>query len=160
MLLNFRSLKAVGQGVLVGSMLTGFFLAGAPSARANDDCNRKVNYAKWQLHEAIEDYGYGSSRANYWRHELNEAYEYCRGFRENEFRENRNVAFDNGFRDGMNSGLKDLRQGKYYKPERHDAYEDGDRGYHGYYGDRDSYKSEYREGFLRGYQRGFNGDWR
>lgn len=132
-------------------------LSGPPSAKANswDDCNRRIDDAKWQLHEAIEDYGYDSSQANHWRHELNEAYEYCRGFREYG-----DVAFDNGFRDGMNAGSKDLRQGKYYKPERHDAYEDGDRGYHGYYGDKNGYKVRYREGFLRGYQKGFRGEWR
>ena len=122
-------------------------LIGPPSAKANswDDCNRRINYAKWQLHEAIEDYGYRSQEANYWRHELNETNEYCRGFREYG-----DVAFNNGFRDGMNAGLKDLQQGKYYKPERHDSYEDGDRGYHGYYGDKNSYRIRYREGFLRG----------
>ena len=108
-----------------------------------------------ELREAIEEYGYSSSQANHWRHELNEAYEYCRGSRADG-----EAAFDNGFRDGMSAGLNDLRQGKYYKPERHDSYEDGDRGYHGYYGDKNSYKIRYREGFLRGYQKGFAGEWR
>jgi len=132
-------------------------LIGPPSAKANhwDDCNRRIDDTKWQLHEAIEDHGYHSPEANYWRHELNETYEYCRGFRDYG-----DVAFDNGLRDGMDAGLKDLRQGKYYKPERHDSYEDGDRGYHGYYGDKNSYRIRYREGFLRGYQKGIAGEWR
>ena len=139
--------STIGLGVLVGPS----------SAKANswDDCNRRIENAKWQLHEAIEDYGYRSSQANYWRHELNEAYEECRGFREYG-----DVAFDNGFRDGTNAGSKDLRQGKYYKPERHDSYEDGDRGYHDFYGDKNSYKIRYREGFLRGYQKAFANEWR
>ena len=147
----------ISQIGLVVSTIGLAVLSGPPAAKANswDDCNRRIDYAKWQLHEAIEDYGYDSSQANHWRHELNEAYEYCR-----DFREYGDVAFDNGFRDGMNAGLKDLRQGKYYKPERHDAYEDGDRGYHGYYGDKNGYKIRYREGFLRGYQKGFRGEWR
>ena len=147
----------ISQIGLVVSTIGLAVLSGPPSAKANslDNCHRRIDYNKWQLHEAVEDYGYGSSQANYWRHELNEAYEYCRGSREDG-----NVAFDNGFRDGMNAGSKDLRQGKYYKPERHDSYEDGDRGYHGYYGDKNSYKILYREGFLRGYGKGFAGEWR
>ena len=157
--LNVFSLRTwIGRAILAGTMLSGLALfAGAPSAKGNDwdDCNRKIGYAKRQLHEAIEDHGYSSRQANYWRHELNEALEYCGGHHEYG-----DVAFDNGFRDGVNAGQKDLRQGKYYKPERHDAYEDGDRGYHGYYGDKNRYRVQYREGFLRGYQNGFHTGWR
>jgi hypothetical protein len=158
MFLNRRHFKTwISQAALVASTIGLAILIGAPSAKASswDDCNRRIDNAKWQLREAIEEYGYSSSQANHWRHELNEAYEYCRGSRADG-----EAAFDNGFRDGMSAGLNDLRQGKYYKPERHDSYEDGDRGYHGYYGDKNSYKIRYREGFLRGYQKGFAGEWR
>jgi hypothetical protein len=147
-----RFTTRISQIGLVASII-GFAVL-TPSAKANSryDCDRRIDNAKWQLHEAIEDYGYGSSQANHWRHELNEAYEHC-----GNPREYGDVAFDNGFRDGMNAGSKDLHQGKYYKPERHDSYEDGDRGYHGYYGDKNGYKIRYRDGFLRGYQKGFAG---
>ena len=130
-------------------------LAGTPSAKAaqGENCNRRIDHANHELHEAVEDYGYGSSQANYWRHELHEAYEECR-----ESREYSNVAFDSGYREGLNSGIKDLRQGKYYQPDRHDAYEDGDRGYHRNYGDKNIYRQQFRQGFLRGYHQGFYGD--
>jgi hypothetical protein len=152
-----RFMTSISQIGMIVSMVGLAVLIGPPSVKANnwDDCGRRIDHAKWQLHEAIEDYGYRSSQANHWRHELNEAYEYCRGSREYG-----DIAFDNGFRDGMNAASNDLRQGKYYKPERHDSYEDGDRGYHGYYGDKDGYKIRYREGFLRGYQKEFTAEGR
>ena len=189
--LNSHRIRAwFGQAVVAGIMLAGLALfAGAPSAKANDgdDCNRKINYANWRLHEAIEDYGYSSPQANYWRHELHEVYEHCRESRDrydyNRDRDDRwsdsyrspgrygdddsyrnrgysDAAFDSGFRDGMSSGLKDLRQGKSYQPQRHDAYEDADRGYNRSYGDKSLYKQQYREGFLRGYHNGFYNGWR
>ena len=147
----------MGPAVTAGMIMSGLLLfGGAPEAKAAQwvDCNRRIDHANHELHEAIEDYGYRSPQANHWRHELHEAYEECR-----DSREYSNMGFDVGYRDGMNSGQKDLRQGKYYQPERHDAYEDGDRGYHKQYGDKYFYKQKYREGFLRGYRQGFNAGW-
>ncbi len=79
---------------MAGMVLSGLLLfASAPSARANewDDCNRRVAYAEWRLHEAVEDFGYYSPEARYWRHERHEAYEqlehYRHEWREREWRE-------------------------------------------------------------------------
>jgi len=66
------------------------------------------------------------------------------------------VGFDTGYRDGLSAAQKDLRDRKEYRPEKHDAYEDGDHGYHKSYGDKGRYKDEYRKGFVRGYQDAFN----
>ena len=93
--LNIHRVRAwFGRAVVAGIMLGGAALfAGAPSAKANDwdDCDRQIARATWQLHEAIEDYGYRSPQANYWRHELHEAYErrdhLRREFREEQWRE-------------------------------------------------------------------------
>jgi len=52
------------------------------------------------------------------------------------------VATDTGYRDGLQAGLSDLRQRKDFKPEKHEAYEDGKHGY--------------RKGFLRGFEDAFN----
>jgi hypothetical protein len=49
-----------------------------------------------------------------------------------------------------------LTDRKDYRPEKHDSYEDADHGYRKNYGSKDSYKGEYRKGFLRGYQDAFN----
>ena len=78
MSLNSPSIKSIlgkiGPVIVLGALS---FLAAAPRARADDwnDCNRRIAYARWQLHEAIEDHGYDSRQARHWRHELHEEYE-------------------------------------------------------------------------------------
>jgi len=78
MSLNLPQLKSIlgriAPGIVLGALV---FLAAAPRARADDwgDCNRRIAYAQWQLHEAIEDHGYDSRQVRHWRHELHEAYE-------------------------------------------------------------------------------------
>ena len=51
--------------------------AGAPRARADDDCQRRVAKADHKLHEAVEHHGWNSNQAEHWRHELREARERC-----------------------------------------------------------------------------------
>jgi hypothetical protein len=67
-------LVKIAPGIVLGVLA---FLATPPKARADDwdNCNRRIAYARWQLHEAIEDHGYDSRQARHWRHELNEEYE-------------------------------------------------------------------------------------
>src|SRR6267154_6600748 len=78
MSLNSPSLKSIlgkiAPVIVLGALS---FLAAAPRARADDwnDCNRRIAYARWQLHESIEDFGYDSRQARHWRHELHEEYE-------------------------------------------------------------------------------------
>jgi len=62
----------------LGSFL---FFAGAPSAQAAqpDSCQRRIARMDWRIHEAIEDNGYYSQQANYWRQERREAYDRCYG---------------------------------------------------------------------------------
>jgi hypothetical protein len=66
------------------------------------------------------------------------------------------VAFDTGYRDGLSAGRKDFSERKDYRPEKHDAYEDGDHGYRKSFGTKEQYKEQYRKGFLRGYEDAFN----
>jgi hypothetical protein len=66
------------------------------------------------------------------------------------------VATDTGYRDGLQAGLSDLRQRKDFKPERHEAWEDGKHGYRKEYGDKKVYIEQYRKGFLRGYEDSYN----
>jgi hypothetical protein len=78
MSLNLPQLKfilgRIAPGIVLGALV---FLAAAPRAGADDwgDCRRRIAYAQWQLHEAIEDHGYDSRQVRHWRHELHEAYE-------------------------------------------------------------------------------------
>lgn len=111
-------------------MLGGLALfAGAPSAKANDwdDCNRQIARANWQLHEAIEDYGYRSPQANYWRHELHEAYErqehLRREFRGEQWREQewRDSGRRNYYRDRDDRGYeRDRDRDRYQRRDRDD----------------------------------------
>jgi hypothetical protein len=82
--------KLLGKAGLATLAMGGFLLlVGAPSAKAQgwDDCNRRVANANYQLHEAIEHYGYFSRAAKYWRHEQHEAYEQLERFQRQEARE-------------------------------------------------------------------------
>ncbi len=62
------------------------------------------------------------------------------------------VAFETGYQDGLEAARNDWRKHKSYRPEKHDRYEDADRGYHESYGPKNLYKQRYRQGFLRGYE--------
>jgi hypothetical protein len=115
MQLHKRLLKSMwGKAVLATAALGGFLLfAGAPGAKANDwdDCNRRVAYTEWRLHEAVEHYGYYSPEARYWNHERHEAYERLdhyrhewrerqrREWREHEWREHHRDYDDRYYRD-------------------------------------------------------------
>ena len=91
--------------------------AGAPHAKADawDDCNRRIAYANWQLHEAIEDHGYDSRQARHWRHELHEEYERQERLR----RKYRNDQWNREWRD-----RRDYRNGYYADRDRNSWYED------------------------------------
>lgn len=63
---------------LAAAALAGFLLfTGAPSSRADDDCQRRIARADHRLHEAIEHHGRESRQADAARHNLHEAREDC-----------------------------------------------------------------------------------
>ena len=68
------------------------------------------------------------------------------------------LAYDNGYRDGIRSGQKDLRDHGRFDPADQPSYRDGDHGYRSSYGGIEVYKRNYREGFMRGYRDGY-GRW-
>ena len=69
------------------------------------------------------------------------------------------VAYDTGYRDGLEDGQKDLDHRKSFDPDDHGNYRDSDHGYRDSLGPKDSYRREYRTGYLRGYEDGY-GRWR
>jgi hypothetical protein len=83
-------LKSIfSKATLAALALGGFLLVvGAPAASANDwdDCNRRVSYAEWRYHEAVERFGPYSGQARHWAHERHEAYERLEHYR-HEWRE-------------------------------------------------------------------------
>jgi hypothetical protein len=62
------------------------------------------------------------------------------------------VATDTGYSDGLQAGLSDVRLGRDFKPEKHEAYENAKHGYRHEYGDKGLYVEQYRKAFLRGYE--------
>ncbi len=69
------------------------------------------------------------------------------------------IAFDNGYRDGIRAGQRDLSNHAKFDPASQPSYRDGDHGYRSSFGDLEVYKRQYREGFMRGYQDGY-GRWK
>jgi hypothetical protein len=61
----------------------------------------------------------------------------------------------NGYRDGLEVGRRDARDGQRLDPGGAKWYRDGDRDYDQRYGSRDDYKRDYRMAFQEGYEEGF-----
>jgi hypothetical protein len=70
-------------------------------------------------------------------------------------RQTERLAYDNGFREGVEAGEKDGRRNRRYEPSRHDDWRDADDGYRRGYGDREFYRRAFRSGFEAGYARGY-----
>ncbi len=68
------------------------------------------------------------------------------------------VALNQGFQDGLYTGSSDAQRGQNYDPQRSHFYRNGhgDNGRYGGYGNNNyQYQQAYRNGFLRGYDQGF-----
>lgn len=66
------------------------------------------------------------------------------------------LAFQNGFTDGYDEGLKDVRDRDRFDPSDEGRYRSADHGYKSSYGSKDAYKARYREAFREGYENGFD----
>jgi len=66
-----------------------------------------------------------------------------------------NIAAQNGYRDGIDAGRHDARDRERFDPVRAKRYREGDHDYDNRYGDRETYKREYRAAFEQGYQDGY-----
>jgi hypothetical protein len=74
----FNGTASIRRALLSAVVLCGFaLLVGAPGARADDDCQRRIAKADHKLHEAAEHHGWNSPQAAHWREELHEARERC-----------------------------------------------------------------------------------
>jgi hypothetical protein len=61
-------------------------------------------------------------------------------------------AFRLGHEDGVQKGREDARDRDSFDPARHSWYRNADRGYNSRYGSREDFRTEYRRGFLAGYE--------
>jgi hypothetical protein len=66
-------------------------------------------------------------------------------------------AYLNGFQDGSNDGTTDRQSGHTFRASGTERYEHADSGYNSSFGEKDVYKRFYRQGYMDGYQRSFNG---
>jgi hypothetical protein len=72
----------------------------------------------------------------------------------------RDVAFDNGYRDGYDKGREDARDNDRYDPGRHGRFRSADHGFDRRYGSKVDYQRIYRDGFRNGYDEGYrDNDW-
>jgi hypothetical protein len=157
-------------------------VSGAAKAQGWDSCSARVQQDERDARQMADRYGYDSREAQHERAELQRDAQNCaynnsarafndgdrddlryrssNGYRGDQNFDGRyNPASQNGYRDGIAMGQKDLRKGKRYRPQKNDQYEDADRGYNRNYGDKDLYRNEYRQAFERGYADGY-GSWR
>jgi len=67
----------IRRALAAAGLMTALFFGGAALARAEDDCQKRIEKADHKLHEAIERHGSRSAQAEHWRRELGDAREYC-----------------------------------------------------------------------------------
>jgi hypothetical protein len=67
-----------------------------------------------------------------------------------------NAAFERGYREGIERGADDARDGRRFEVERDSVYRNADRGYNSRYGNRDWYRTEFRRGYSSGYRDGYS----
>ena len=67
----------------------------------------------------------------------------------------RRIAYDNGFREGLDEGRKAARKRDAFEPRREKDYRKATKGYRRAYGDKDRYRDAFRAGFLDGYRQGY-----
>jgi hypothetical protein len=65
-------------------------------------------------------------------------------------------AFDIGYREGLEQGARDARDGRASDARRHSTYRKGEQGYDRRYGNRGQYKQAFRDGFERGYYESYS----
>jgi len=63
-------------------------------------------------------------------------------------------AYSTGYHEGRQRGEQDARRRRSFDYQRHDEYRDAGAGHRGY-GDRSSYRSVFRQGFVAGYNDGY-----
>lgn len=61
-----------------------------------------------------------------------------------------------GYRDGLNKGAEEAREGDRYNPQSTSSYKNAINGYDRSYGNREQYKQAYRQAFLRGFDQSYN----
>lgn len=64
-------------------------------------------------------------------------------------------SYEQGYQDGLYTGANDALRGESYDPGRSHFYKHGAGGFLSIFGGLDTYRLAYRDGFLRGYEEGY-----
>jgi hypothetical protein len=67
------------------------------------------------------------------------------------------IGYNTGYQDGVTMAREDQYKNKPFNPNPRARFDDRDHGYRREYGDKNSYKAEYTDGYRAGYQSTFNG---
>lgn len=67
-----------------------------------------------------------------------------------------NIAFNTGYRDGMDGAQQDIRENKDFDYNDHGWYREADHGYSSRYGNKEAYRQQYRQGYETGYREVFD----
>ena len=66
------------------------------------------------------------------------------------------MGYRTGFQDGMSQAREDMYRNKPFNASPRGKYDDRDHGYSREYGDRNSYKAQYTNGYRAGYESAFS----
>ena len=143
---QFLLALAVSGAVLLGS-------TGTAHAQQSDTCSARIRKDQRDVNRAIYWYGYNSKQAQHEQDELQRDAADC-GYDTDVYR-SYSPASDNGYRDGLVMGERDAERNKAFRPSKNDWYEDADHGYNRAFGDKNFYKSQYRQAFEQGYAEGY-----
>ena len=77
-------------------------------------------------------------------------------YRDDRYRNNGyQIARQQGYSYGMNTGASDAQRGQSYSPQRSRYWRNATEGYNGSYGNKGQYKQVFRDAFEQGYREGF-----
>lgn len=68
----------------------------------------------------------------------------------------RNIAREQGYRDGMDVGMEQSRDRRRYDPGSSSRYRNATNGYQGWMRNQEAYRNAYRRAFEQGYRDGYN----
>jgi hypothetical protein len=91
----------------------------------------------------------------YERRDRDDRYRRNRDYRYDRYRNNYEVARQQGYSYGMNVGAADAQRGQSYNPQRSRYWRNATEGYSSSYGNRGQYKQVFRDAFEQGYRDGW-----
>jgi len=118
--------------------------------RRDRDSRRNRDYDRDRDYDRNDQYGRNGDYGNNGRYGRNGGYGGYGGYGNAS-----QIALSQGYQDGQYTGSSDAQRGQNYDPRRSHFYRNGRGNSGGYYGNGYQYQQAYRNGFLRGYDEGF-----